>query len=154
MALSRIISGGQTGTDRAALDAAISLNFSCGGWCPAGRLAEDGRIPDRYPLRESERPSYRLRTLRNVDASDATVVIYFDRLKGGAEQTVLCCIRRSKPYKLIDAGEVDPARAADLIADFVALNDIVVLNVAGPRASESSQAYAYTYAAIHRMLAA
>jgi hypothetical protein len=152
MVLRRIISGGQTGVDRAALDAALALNFPCGGWCPAGRLAEDGRIPDRYPLRECDRTSYRLRTLRNVDESDGTVVVYFDYLRGGTEQTVLFCIRRSRPYKLIDAAEVAAPRAAAVTDAFVKQNLISVLNVAGPRASEAPRAYAYTYSMMYRLL--
>src|SRR5256885_2018978 len=74
----RIVSGGQTGADRAALDAAMEACVECGGWCPAGRMAEDGVIPDRYPVIElPEGGGYEQRTLRNVLDSDATVILSF-----------------------------------------------------------------------------
>ena len=69
----RIVSGGQTGVDRAALDVALALSLLVGGWCPKGRLAEDGTIPDRYPLRETLEPDYETRTRRNVEDTDGTL---------------------------------------------------------------------------------
>ncbi|WP_202901159.1 putative molybdenum carrier protein [Methylocaldum szegediense] len=141
--LLKIVSGGQTGADRAALDAAIEHGASCGGWCPEDRLAEDGRIPDRYPLQELQGGSYRERTLQNVLDSDGTVIFYFGRPKGGTEATLLFCIEKGRPYQLIDGNEIRADRAADIIRKFVAEFDIAVLNVAGPRASEESRAYPY-----------
>lgn len=129
--------------DRAALDAAIEHGGPCGGWCPEGRLAEDGAIPDRYPLQELRGGSYRERTLQNVLDSDGTVIFYFGRPAGGTEATLLFCIEKGKPYQLIDAAEIPPDRAAELIRTFVSEFDIVVLNVAGPRASEEPRAYPY-----------
>ena len=70
-----IISGGQTGVDRGALDAALRLGIPCGGWCPAGRRAEDGRIDSRYPLRESNSADYSARTYQNVFAAEGTLII-------------------------------------------------------------------------------
>jgi hypothetical protein len=75
--LEKIISGGQTGVDRGALDAALEASFPCGGWCPKGRKAEDGPIPARYPLKEMDGPAYRLRTERNVRDSDGTLILFF-----------------------------------------------------------------------------
>jgi hypothetical protein len=66
MIFEKIVSGGQTGVDRAALDVALELELPCGGWCPKGRRAEDGRIPDRYPMEEASSPDYRVRTELNV----------------------------------------------------------------------------------------
>ena len=83
----KIISGGQTGVDRAALDFALKYGSECGGWCPAGRLDEFGRIPDRYPLKELKQGSFAERTLQNVKDSDGTVVIYCEELRGGTEFT-------------------------------------------------------------------
>jgi Circularly permutated YpsA SLOG family len=100
MGLAKIISGGQTGIDRGTLDMAIACGFPCGGWCPSGRLAEDGRIPERYPLIELKEGGYSQRTLRNVLESDGTVILYFSQIEGGTEETLLFCINERKPYKL------------------------------------------------------
>lgn len=152
MRLTKIVSGGQTGVDRGALDAALAHGFPCGGWCPRGRLAEDGSIPGHYPLSELDHGSYRERTIQNVIDSDATLVVYFGHLEGGTEQTVLHCIRRQKPYKLIDAEEVSAAHAADLIIAFVTSHAVSTLNVAGPRVSKAPRAHAYAFEVVDRLL--
>jgi len=118
MPLIKIVSGGQTGVDRAALDAALKTGTKCGGWCPIGRKAEDGVIPDHYPLSELEDASYRKRTKQNVIDSDGTVIIYFDTLSGGTEKTLLFCLQQKMPYLLIDATELSPTRAAERIQKF------------------------------------
>ena len=140
----KIVSGGQTGADRAALDAALQTGTECGGWCPEGRLAEDGTILPRYPLSELKGAGYKERTLQNVIDSDGTVIIYFDTLSGGTEQTLLFCLNQKKPYLLIDATELSPELAVERIHKFVAGNSIATLNIAGPRASDEALAYAYT----------
>lgn len=84
----KIISGGQTGVDRAALDAALQLGIPCGGWCPKGRKAKDGPIPDRYPLKETESGSYPVRTEMNVRDSDGTLILTWGRPTGGTALTV------------------------------------------------------------------
>jgi hypothetical protein len=145
MTLSKIISGGQTGVDRGALDAALAGHFPCGGWCPPSRQAEDGPIAARYPLTEMPSGGYRQRTVQNVQDSDATIIVYFGQLEGGTEQTVMHCIRRHKPYKLIDANEVPADRAAVLAAAFVADHKIAILNVAGPRLRKAPRAQTYAY---------
>ena len=152
--LTRIISGGQSGADRGALDAALAAAFPCGGWCPPGRAAEDGPIPARYPLAEMARGSYRERTIQNVVDSDATLVIYFGDLHGGTEETVLQCMRRRKPYKLIDGEEITPARAAQLAAMFISQHSVSTLNVAGPRSSHAPAAYRFAFDAISSLLQA
>ena len=144
----KIISGGQTGVDRAALDAAMKHGVDCGGWCPAGRLDEFGRIPDRYPMKELERSdeeSFAARTLANVKDSDGTVVIYLDELRGGTEFTVECCVKQERPHQLIVAAKVSPENAAQLIVDFVREHKIDILNVAGPRQSEWPGGYDYAF---------
>ena len=151
--LAKIISGGQTGVDRGALDAALHYGFPCGGWCPPGRKAEDEPIPMMYPLSEMPNGGYRERTIRNVLESDGTVIIYFGELTGGTEQTLVHCIRRQKPYKLVDANEMSAERAGAVVGSFVAKNNIVTLNVAGPRGSNVPAAHGYAFDCISHSLA-
>ena len=132
----KIISGGQTGVDRGALDAALETGIKCGGTCPAGRKAEDGVIPEIYPLTELASNVYSDRTRQNVSDSDATLIIHFGQLEGGTAFTQQCCISEAKPYLVIDAGEVDQAALVQQIVNFIRQNKIEVLNVAGPRASK------------------
>ena len=141
----KIISGGQTGVDRAALDVALRHGIESGGWCPTGRLDEFGRIPDRYPVRELESGGFTERTLQNVKDSDGTVVIYSGKLTGGTEQTVQFCVGQQRPHLLVDASRVSSEDAARLIGEFVPKNKIDVLNVAGPRQSEWPHGYDYAY---------
>ena len=141
----KIISGGQTGVDRAALDVALKHGIESGGWCPTGRLDEIGRIPDRYPVEELEDGGFIERTLQNIKDSDGTVIIYPGKLSGGTEQTLHFCVEQRRPHELIDASNVSTQKAAQLIADFVRENKIDILNVAGPRASEWPEGYDYAY---------
>jgi hypothetical protein len=129
-----VISGGQTGVDRAALDVALELAIPCGGWCPRGRRAEDGPIPESYPLRETPSASYPERTAWNVRDSDGTLVVTRGRPRGGTALTVSLARRAGKPVMVANLeGGVD---AADIRA-FLLEHRIRVLNVAGPRESEA-----------------
>jgi len=148
----KIISGGQTGVDRAALDVALKHGVDSGGWCPAGRLDESGRIPDQYPLQELEVGGFTERTLRNVKDSDGTVIIYPGKLSGGTEQTVRFCVEQQRPHQLIDASKTSAENAAKLISDFVRKNKIGILNVAGPRQSEWIEGYDYASPALEAFL--
>lgn len=148
----KIVSGGQTGVDRAALDAALHVRIDCGGWCPQGRKAEDGIIPQHYPVIELVTGGYRERTRQNVIDSDGTLIIYFDTLSGGTEQTLLFCIQQHKPYLLIDASELSVERAATRITQFVGNHAVNTLNVAGPRASGEVRAYEFTFDAMSLFL--
>jgi hypothetical protein len=139
----KIISGGQTGVDRAALDVALRHRIKCGGWCPAGRLDEFGKIPDQYPVQELQGGGFSERTLQNVKDSDGTVVIYSEELRGGTEQTVRFCVELKRPHQLIDASKIYAEDAAKLIADFLRKNRIDILNIAGPRQSEWPEGYDY-----------
>ena len=148
----KIISGGQTGVDRAALDVALKHGAECGGWCPAGRLDEFGRIPDRYPVKELEQGSFAQRTLQNVKDSDATVIIYCSDLRGGTEYTLNCCIELAKPHRLIDAAEISEKDAATAIVDLVREHNVSTLNVAGPRKSEWPDGYDYAFRVLESFL--
>jgi Circularly permutated YpsA SLOG family len=139
----KVISGGQTGVDRAALDVALRHEIECGGWCPAGRLDEVGKIPDHYPIQELQGGGFTERTLKNVKDSEGTVVIYPGKLEGGTEQTVRFCIELNRPHQLLDASKISPDDAAKLIRDFVLKNKIDILNFAGPRQSEWPEGYDY-----------
>ena len=150
----KIISGGQTGVDRAALDVALSHGINCGGWCPAGRLDEFGKIPDHYPVQELQSGGFTERTLQNVKDSDGTVVIYPGELRAGTEQTVRFSVELKRPHQLIDASKLSAEDAAELIVEFVSENKIGILNVAGPRQSEWPQGYDYAFRALSAFLMA
>lgn len=145
--LSKVISGGQTGADRAALDAGLEANFPIGGNCPAGRMAEDGPISSEYDLTEIE-GGYRQRNKKNVADSDGTAIFYSSYLKGGTEVTALFCMNQKKPYKLIDIELIDAEKAAETLDRFITDFEIRVLNVAGPRASGCPEIYEYVKQAI------
>jgi Circularly permutated YpsA SLOG family len=112
--LKKIVSGGETGVDRAALDAALAAQFPCGGWAPGDRMAEDGTIPERYPLTILPNGGYRQRTRLNVSDSDGTAILYNESLKGGTRLTRNLCALLKRPYVLINAAEMpDPILAAE-----------------------------------------
>ena len=135
MDLTKIVSGGQSGVDRAALDAALAADFPCGGWAPGDRMAEDGRIPDRYPLTPLPNGSNRQRTRLNVVDSDGTAILYLETLSGGTRLTRNLCALLKRPYLLVDARQRSVAQAVAAVAEFVEQHAIRILNVAGPRAS-------------------
>lgn len=128
--LKKIVSGGQTGVDRAALDAAIACGLEHGGWCPKGRRAEDGRIPQYYRLDETPRADYRQRTEWNVRDSDATLIIVRDVLKGGTLYTLKYAVHHRRPVFI--AGLSCPV-SLPALCSWIDGCGIAVLNVAGPR---------------------
>jgi hypothetical protein len=149
----KIISGGQTGADRAALDVALILKIPCGGWCPGDREAEDGRIADRYPLMPLANAGYRARTRQNVIDSDGTVILSFGPLTGGSKATAGFARQLKKPHLVIDASITTAREAAILIAVFLLRHRIGVLNIAGPRASGQPGIYAFVVEVLMHLLA-
>ena len=132
-----IVSGGQTGADRAALDWAIAHRLKHGGWCPAGRLAEDGLIPDRYQLRETPSAAYPERTRLNVEDSDATLIISPRPLEGGTLLTVKHAEEVEKPMLIVTSENEEDAPG--FLRTFIQEHEVSILNVAGPRASGSAE---------------
>lgn len=131
----KIISGGQSGVDRGALDAALALDMPHGGWCPRGRQAEDGRIADRYQLRECQSKEYWVRTEQNVVTSTGTLILHtVERLTGGTLFTLRMAKKHRKPYFLVNLSE---GPCAQEVQQWICQNGISILNVAGPRQSSS-----------------
>ena len=128
----KIVSGGQTGVDRGALDAALALGIPHGGWCPRGRRAEDGRIPRRYALVETRSSTYPVRTRRNVTDSDATLVVTIGRPRDGTALTCTLARKLGKPLFVVDLATPPPL--AD-VRRWLRTHEVATLNVAGPRAS-------------------
>lgn len=150
MRVRRIVSGGQTGVDRGALDAAIELQLEHGGWCPRGRRAEDGRIPQRYQLQEADSPFYSARTERNVVESDATLIVATGRLTGGTRLTRNLALRHGKPCCTL---RPDDLLGLQVVRDWLADHQVQILNVAGPRESQSPGIQARTRQLLMQLLA-
>lgn len=148
--IERVVSGGQTGVDRAALDVAIAHGIPCGGWCPKGRLAEDGRIPRTYPLRETPNPAYEERTEFNVRDSDGTLILAWGALAGGTAFTAAMARVHDKPCLVVDLAQGGDPREAEA---WIACHQVKVLNVAGPRASRDPAVYPRTREFLEQLLA-
>jgi len=145
----KIVSGGQTGVDRAALDVALALGLPVGGWCPKGRRAEDGRIPDRYPLTETPERNYQTRTRRNIEDADGTLILNLGTLDGGTALTASHARQIGKPCLIVALEEgIEPAT----FRDWLEANSITVLNVAGPRESKRPGVYAVAYRCLQGLL--
>jgi hypothetical protein len=154
MALRKIISGGQTGADRAALEAARAWNLPIGGWVPAGREAEDGTIPAEFvELRETATRLPEERTRLNVQDSDGTLIISHGALTGGSALTLELAQQRHKPVLHIDLSQMPMHGAIRAVLGWLRSNPIENLNVAGPRASEDAHAQRGTFAVVAGVLA-
>ncbi len=132
--IQKIVSGGQTGVDRGALDAAIEAGVEHGGWCPLGRRAEDGAIPSRYRMAETASSRYEVRTRQNVADSDATLILFRGVLAGGTRLTRDAAQEIGKPALLVNLDETPDVLA---IGDWLRRNKVRTLNVAGPRESQA-----------------
>ena len=150
----RLVSGAQTGVDRAALDVALELGISCGGWVPRGRIDELGRIPDHYPnLRETESADFSERTAVNVQDSDATLIISRGPLTGGSLYTREVADRLGRPCLHVDLDEHPMDRAAAAAISWLDRNNVRVLNVAGPRASKDPEIHGLAISLLRHMFA-
>jgi hypothetical protein len=132
----KIISGGQTGADRAGLDVAIARGIPHGGWCPKGRKSEDGPLPACYLLSETPSANYLVRTERNAAESDVTVIFTFSALSGGSKRTADFAKKHGRPFLhlIMVAGREE--HAAERLAAFVGQHRVARLNVAGSRESK------------------
>jgi hypothetical protein len=148
----QLISGGQTGVDRAALDAALASGFPCGGWCPRGRRAEDGELPARYPLRETSSSHYGQRTALNVRDSDGTLVMSLGAPDRGTALTCRLAGERDKPVLLLDVSTGDPGAAAGAALRWAHGHWLETLNVAGPRESSAPGIYARAFGVMTQLV--
>ena len=147
--MDKVVSGGQAGADRAALDWAIARGVPHGGWCPAGRIAEDGVLDARYQLQETEQSKYRPRTVLNVCGSDATLILNLGELDGGSLETRRIAECKGKPVRVVqlDTGS-DEATIVEL-RDWA--REYSTLNIAGPRESKRAGIYLATLALLERL---
>jgi len=147
----KIVSGGQSGVDRAALDAGLAMGVPVGGWCPRGRLAEDGTIPPRYPLKETDTAEYEQRTELNVRDSGATLIITRGTPTGGTAYTVDMAAKWDRPCMVVDLAD-----GADIpeIVRWLEAQGIATLNVAGPRESSMPRIHDEAYALLAALLSA
>jgi len=157
--IKEIVSGGQTGVDRAALDIALEFKIKHGGWCPYGRKAEDGIIPAKYQLKEASEPTsgesvdldaiYKKRTELNANDSDGTLIIISDLPKGGTLYTIEMAEKYKRPYLVYNLSENSNIEE---VADWIIKSNIHKLNVAGPRASQAVGIYNAAYDGLSRLL--
>lgn len=147
-----IISGGQTGVDQAALDAAMDVGMAYGGWLPAGRRTERGPLPQRYAhMQELPTDSYPERTRKNIETADATLIVSLGELSGGSALTARIAAELEKPCLHIDLRQ-SAASAAARIEEWLRRHQPEILNVAGPRASSDSAVYGRAFALIKETL--
>jgi len=147
----RIVSGGQTGVDRAGLDVAIRHGIPHGGWCPRERLAEDGAVPARYDLRETASWDYAERTEKNVIDSDGTLILNAGKLNGGTLLTREFAKEHGRPWLVVD---LEDGLDTDAVREWLRSRGIRVLNIAGPRESKRPGIYELASAALDQLLAA
>jgi hypothetical protein len=144
--IKKIVSGGQTGADRAGLDVAIRWGFPHGGWCPKGRKAEDGAIGGQYLLTETPSSNYLQRTEWNVRDSDATVIFTISsQLSGGSKRTAEFATKHCKPWIHLARQAASHENPALILQRFVEENSIRELNIAGTRASKEPQVWRFAY---------
>lgn len=150
--LKKVISGGQTGVDRAGLDAAMKAGIPIGGYCPQGRLAEDGTIPGKYPLIELESPEAHYRTAQNVINSDGTLILNRGNLTQGTRLTELFAVMNGKPRLVVQLDAETPISPSQVI-NWMDGQLISTLNIAGPRESKHNGIYREACGYLERVFA-
>lgn len=148
----KIISGGQTGVDRGTLDSCLENGFPCGGWCPKDRLAEDGKIDNKYPLTETKDGNYETRTLKNVQDSTGTLIIVKEELTGGTLLTHEVAKKLNKPVLIVSPLKTDLITIVHNIFFWIKENKINILNVAGPRRSDWEKGYHFSHQIISALI--
>ena len=149
--VTKIVSGGQTGVDRASLDWAIDHGVPHGGWCPRGRIAEDGTLDSRYVLRETESEGYRQRTRKNVEDSDGTLILNIGELSDGSLATLRFAERLGRPCLVVQLDTLAGPDAVGSVRDWLRDHHIGILNVAGPRESKRPGSYRATLAFLDKL---
>ena len=150
--VTKIISGGQTGADQAALDFAIKHNIPHGGWIPKGRMTEDGPLPSKYQLQEMPTKSYPTRTEKNVVDSDGTLLLSHGKLSGGTALTRKLAVQHDKPWLHVDMDKLSVDQAAEMLQQWIQNEGLSVLNVAGSRASGDRDIYHVTVTVLEAAL--
>lgn len=141
-----IVSGGQTGVDQGALEAALLERIAVAGFCPQNRRDEHGPIPERYAvhLHPVERRGNLVRTILNVAQADGTILFYWQDIRGGTADTLRACLDYRKPFLPIDASVTSHSAAENAVLAFILRHSIVILNVAGPRISDWAEGFGFT----------
>ena len=148
--IAKLISGGQTGVDRAALDVALAVGLQIGGWCPRGRRAEDGMVPTASPLQETPSPHYAQRTRWNVRDADATLILTRNNdPTGGTALTIHAARRFHKPYRIVDLTTKPEPHD---VTSWISHTGMTILNVAGPRESTCPGIYHEAFDWLQQML--
>ena len=150
--IEKIISGGQTGVDRAALDTAIKLGIPHGGWCPKNRMAEDGTIPNKYLLKETDSSDHAQRTRLNIEDSDGTLILVPSlpvKVTDGTVLTITEVQKKQKPFLIIDLSQAINFKN---ISTWIEKNKIKALNIAGPRESQKDGIYVQSCEVLEKIL--
>lgn len=147
--IKKVISGGQTGADRAALDVALSMGLAAGGWCPAGRLADDGPIDTRYPLQETANIDHTVRTENNVRDSDGSLILHCGDPRGGTAYAIEMARQLHKPVLVVD---LTAPPSAEEFCHWVGKHDVQTIHIGGQRESSAPGIYRQAFALISEYL--
>ncbi|MFL2667860.1 MAG: YpsA SLOG family protein [Burkholderiales bacterium] len=148
----KILTNAQTGVSRGVLDAALEFGSECGGSCAEGRMAEDGFVPDSYPVEELPGADTSDSIRQNVKDSDGTAIIFFGDIEDEPEEALDYCVQLGKTYRLVNGGDLQPGQAGKVIADFIKEKGLMTLNVTGPKSSATERAQRFGYETMRALL--